>query len=954
MRLIRKIFNPNKGWKKIDKNNSKESHKNSLSKHFKKEKREPHFILSVFVTTLKMFFMLFVVLGFCAVGIFLGVGKAYLDAAPALDIDLIENQSQTSHIYDKDGNLITEYFGFENRVWVPLEEIPKQLQNAFIATEDIRFFAHNGVDYKRLFGAFISNLKNESTQGGSTITQQLIKNTILTPERTYKRKIQEMYLALQLEKEYDKEQILEAYLNTIHLGESNYGVYAAANDYFGKELKDLSLRECAMLAGINSNPYLYNPRKNFYQWDKPEVIYKRTNLALQLMYSNNFISKEEYEEARIDEAILTPDQLLIKEKSTSRDLYPMPYFIEYVIYDVRDKLMITNGWEGEEGRRKADQLIYAGGLDIYTTVDPAIQYTVEEAIYNYNNYPRFSNSNDNSYRDPVSNKEIKQPQAAAVVIDNSTGELRAIVGGREQPTQKRQLNRAGFHPRSLLPMGSSIKPLAVYGPFIEAGYPGGIVFENIPVDIPGWPVDSEGKKYPENFEGGGYTGPVGVREAITRSLNVVAARIVTERIGIDYSRAKLIDLGFFPDEIKNYSPSALALGSYGSSIIEATAAYAAIANKGIYQQPISFTKVLDKDGKEILNNSSQTKRIVFKESTAYILTDWLENVVQRGTAGKARISGMNVAGKTGTNSNYRGVFFAGFTPYYSATVWIGHDKYGPTFRYNTTAGNYAAPLWKSFMEPIHKDLENKPFYDSPPDDIVKVTVCGVSGKLPNGDLCANDVGGHPLITEWFPKDAVPTKTCDWHRPITVCKYSGMSPTPYCPPEHYEQKSILILPEDSPYHLLTDEQLVKYNMQGAFNSLQLIHQLDYNNPDHRKHFCPIHTAEWKAAETQRPHLTNEANTLINQVKADMQKQQYRNELTPNDLAELDDAIARLEASLNQGLLPASTEEGSVSLPIKTFDPSYVRSCITDLQNKYKSIFDPIKRKVDKRFPFSLFW
>ncbi len=239
---------------------------------FQPRTKEPNFFLTVIVTTMKMFLVLFIIVGVSGAGAVLGIAKAYVETTPTLDVGKIEDQAQTSFIYDGEGNLITDFSSTENRVWATIDEIPQQLQDAFIAVEDVRFRSHQGVDIKRLFGAFVNNLKNETVQGGSTITQQLIKNTMLSPEQTYKRKIQEAYLSLELEKHYTKDQILEAYLNTIHLGESNYGVKAAAKDYFNKELDELTLMECATLAGTTKNPYLYNPRKNLYDSKRNEEI----------------------------------------------------------------------------------------------------------------------------------------------------------------------------------------------------------------------------------------------------------------------------------------------------------------------------------------------------------------------------------------------------------------------------------------------------------------------------------------------------------------------------------------------------------------------------------------------------------------------------------------------------------------------------------------------------------
>lgn len=901
----------------------------------KQPKKQSSFPLAVLVTTLKMFLILIVLIFFAGFGAALGVGKAYLDSTPELDISRIENQSQTSFIYDKDGKLITEYFGFENRVWAPLNEIPDALKDAVISTEDVRFYKHHGLDYKRLAGAFINNLKNESIQGGSTITQQLIKLSMLTPERTYKRKIQEAYLALQLEKKYSKDQILEAYLNIIPLGQSNYGVKAAAKDYFGKELKDLTLRECAVLAGLTQNPSKYDPRRNLTPVEKggrakPEWTYKRANTVLKRMYQNGRISEEEYNKAKFDEnnTSLDNSQLAIKEKSENRGMYSMPYFIEYAIYDVRDKLMIQNGWKGDEGRKKAEKMIYAGGLKIYTTVDAEMQKKVEDAVYNYENLPKFANAKDN-----VSSQGVPQPQIAAVVIDQHTGELRAIVGGKQPPVGRRELNRAFM---SKLPLGSSIKPLAVYGPFIEAGYPGGIIFENIPIKIDGW---NSKRGYPDNYEGGGYTGPTDVRTGIRKSLNIVAGKIVAEpnRLGPQYSANKLVEMGIDSNDIPGYpddpSPAALALGTHGNNMVEVVAAYASIANNGVYQEPISFTRVLDKDNNEILNTSSQIKRVVFKESTAFILTDWMEDAVQHGTGTRARFKfPMHIAGKTGTNDSYRGVYFAGFTPYYTASVWIGHDDFRPSFRKGSSGSVYAAPLWRAIMEPIHEGLESKPFYDSVPDDVVKVTVCGISGMLPNGDLCKDH-----LVTEYFPKDAVPKEVCNWHKNLTVCSVSGKLPTPYCPEENIVSKPVIVLPKDSPYRQLSDEQLQKY-IPGAFRDMINSDMLSYENEQDAQYFCPIHNKAWKDNENKNNSLIKQAQELIEKVKSEMKEK--GDKISPQDKSRLQEMINQLEQNIKNAISPSS-ENGNQGDNPPPFDTNIIQNYINNLKNLSQSIFSKIE-------------
>ncbi|HHY82343.1 MAG TPA: PBP1A family penicillin-binding protein [Clostridiales bacterium] len=916
----------------VDKENGNgkgNSVKERFSNSFTARKKEPNFLLSVFVTSIRLFVIALLVIGFACFGALLGVAKAYVDGTPALDIQRIEDQNLTSFIYDKNGELITEYKGLEHRIWAPLEEIPKMIQDALIATEDVRFYAHNGLDYKRLAGAFINNLRSESVQGGSTITQQLIKNTMLSPEQTYKRKIQEAYLAIQLEQEYEKEEILEAYLNTIYLGSGNYGVKAAALNYFGKDLKDLNLRECATLIGITKNPYKYDPRLNFYKRKTPEVTYARTNLVLRLMYENGFITKEQYEEARFNDkfpASTKNEGFVVLEESSHQKLYDYPYFVEYAIEDLIGELMELYGWEGSDGRKKAINLIQTGGLHIYTTLDPEIQKIVEDTIYNYDKYPKTKNSKDSVLRQKQGDRvlDIPQPQAAAVVLDHQTGELRAIVGGRLEPQERFWQNRAN------LPWapGSSIKPLAVYAPFIEAGYPGGIIVDDIPVPIKGWD-DGGGKGYPSNYSTSKFYGPITTKVAIQHSYNMSAARTLLERVGVEYSMNKLKELGITePNYVEKGLPSDLALGSDPVNMIEMTAAYGALANKGVYKEPISILKVIDKDGKVLLDNKSQLTLTVFKESTTYILTEYLKNAVANGTGDRALFKNMSIAGKTGTNSDFHGVFFAGYTPYYTATVVIAHDRHSVSLEKDATGGKFAAPLWKAFMEKIHEGLENKPFYDEVPSGVKSVKICAISGKLPTKEC-------DKTTTELFPSDAVPKEECDMHQKITVCAFSGKLPTPYCPEESKVDKSVVVLPKDSIYQQLKDDQLEKV-LPGAFRSLDDLEDYDYNDPKYKEAFCPLHNEQWHKGEQQRQELTQAANQLIALVTDNMTR--YASYLTQQEANTLNKAVDKLKKALEAEVLQPPKEDDPYYTELPVFQPDKVMAEINNLQQTYNSIFD----------------
>jgi penicillin-binding protein 1A len=912
----------------------------NVGKHFKKRTKMPHFGLSIFVTTLKMFLIFVLILAFAGFGTIIGIATGYMDSTPELDIRQIEEQAEASFIYDRHGNLITTYHGLENRIWASIDEIPPVLENAFIAIEDVRFHSHNGIDLKRIAGSFVNNLLNESLQGGSTITQQLIKNTLLTPERTYKRKIQEAYLAIQLEQKYTKDQILEAYLNTIYLGNGNHGVKTAAYDYFRKDLNDLTLREAAVLAGVARSPTRFNPRRNMHDpTRKPEILFNRANLVLNAMLENGFISQQEFESARFGEdekAGVFADGFQVAKEPANQQLYDMPHFIEYVIKDVANHLMKQNGWEGEDGMRQAMSLIHEGGLHIYTTVDTEAQLKAEEVVYAFDdNFPEMASDNHNVLPDAQGN-EIIQPQAAVVIIDHASGEIRALVGGRTPPRGRFWLNRAN----ASWPVGSAIKPLSVYAPFIEAGYPGGIILENVPGDIVGWDIGGGEWDYPRNFGGGNYTGPVTARVALARSFNTTAARAVF-RVTPKISAQALEELGITSEfYIEQKNPSDLALGSNGINMIEFTAAYAAIANRGVYQKPISFTKVLDRNGNEILNSSDfQVRREVFRETTAFILTEWLKDAASpSGTGRQAMFGNMPVAGKTGTNEEHKGVVFAGFTPYYAASVWIGHDRLQSLSK-NATAGSFAAPLWRTVMEPIHADHDPKPFFAEVPEGLVQMQVCGISGMLPNGTLC----DAH-LVTEWFPRDAIPREICTLHQLTVVCKYSGKLLTPYCPPEHAVQKPVIVLPEGSPLAQLSPEDLAKHlpgAIRGGIEGITDLTTLDYYNPAHRHLFCPLHTQEWANAEASRSALTQQAWALIYEINSNINNQMYAFSLSIEDRSRLNEQISALQSSLQQGAVEAPPEAGPFLTQIPIFDAALVQSEINTLWELNRSIFDRIR-------------
>ena len=845
---------------------------------FKPRMRRPNFLVSVAVNTVRALALIALVLCLSAVGAVVGIARAYVDTAPSLDLTLIDDQAQTSFIYDSEGNLITDYKGTEDRVMVSINQMPMNLRNAFVAVEDARFYTHNGIDVKRIIGAFVKNFVSGTQQGGSTITQQLIKNTILSSEQSYKRKIQEAYLAMQLETQYTKEQILESYLNTIYLGENYYGVYTAARGYFGKELYELSLRECAMLAGLCTNPYYYNPRRNYYTrtsetTDYAAITDNRTDYALRMMYENQFITYEEYV------AALDPSTATVLETAPDAGTtYDYIYYVEYAVTDVVQALLKVNNLENTSyNRNLMENELRTGGYHVYLCIDTEIQEIVEDTLYNYDNYPSLRDPSDKVYRARNTDgtyDEIVQPQAAAVVLDYRTGELKAIVGGRTQPTRRKTLNRASD---MNMPVGSSIKPISVYAPAIELSKLGGsAVVYNMPLPITGYLDSNNNPTWPKNYGGSSYRGPETLRTALAKSDNTAAAYALMNYVGVENSANILRALGV-SDEHINETPFGLALGSSGISPIEMAVAFGVLGNGGVYQSPITFLGIADSDGNVIYDaHANQTSYQVFSPSTAYLTIDMLKEAVSSGTGTKAKISGQTVAGKTGTNSDQKGVFFAGMTGWYCGTVWIGHDNY-KSLSSKTTGGNSAAALWQKFMSRIHtqKNLSNRDILSGSASDygLVRVTTCGVSGQLAT-DACRKDANGYKVYTDYWPADGVPTTYCQMHHEVTLCTVSGELATEYCP--SVGTASVITLPVGHPLYQFigTEYESVLTEYLGSFASLRLSSDSNYNNALLSTLTCTVHTAataSGTAAVTDpvvRDQLLPDAQTLLTAAQAQL--------------------------------------------------------------------------------------
>lgn len=873
---------------------------------FKARTKKPNFVLSVAATTIRLSFIIALCVGLALLGAVIGIAKAFVDTAPTLDLAALDAQDKTSFIYDSEGNLITDYKGTEDRIMVSIDEIPEMLQNAFIAVEDARFYEHNGVDVKRIVGALVANFTSGSTQGGSTITQQLIKQTVLSSEQSYKRKLQEAYLAMELETRYTKKQILESYLNTIFLGGSYYGVRVAAYGYFGKELDQLTLRECAMLAGLTRSPNYYNPRSNFYTRNTegsntPDITNNRTDYVLRQMRENGLITAQQYN-AALDRSTAS----VLEKSPASTDMYAYPHYVEYAISDVVDTFLDLNGLEDTSANRYAmENKLRTGGYSVYLCLDTEIQEIVEDTLANWSDYPRLRDPSDKVYQSRNADgtyTEIEQPQAAACVFDYRTGELKAIVGGRYKPTTRKTLNRASG---MTMPVGSSIKPLTVYAPAIDLGASPASIAYNMPVPISGW-KDSSGKdSWPKNYGGGGYKGPQSFRSALRNSYNTAAAQILMTYVGVSRSVEYLHLMGI-PDKNINADPFGLALGSSGITPVQMAVAFGTIANKGVYQQPLSFSRIVDSNGNVVVDmHQQQDRHQVFKPSTAYLVVDMLKEAVQSGTGTKAKISSQVVAGKTGTNSDSKGVFFAGMTGWYSASVWIGHDNY-KALSSKATGGNAAAPLWQSFMEKIHKakNLDSREIIDGTPSDynLVRVTTCGVSGQLAT-DACYNDVNGYKTITDYWSADSVPTAYCSMHKSVSICTESGLLATDYCPSYSVESRGIVLIPRGHPLYDYIDtygDTIRKY--LGEFATLK-------STNDIANHICQIHDAY---TATQQPsELESIVSDASNLVYTAYQLVGSSPNLTNDTRRQINTAISAVQTLLSLSPIDYTSLEGAVS-------------------------------------------
>ena len=573
---------------------------------------------------------------------------------------------------DADGNWqnLTNLSSTENRVWVDYADIPKDMEHAAVAIEDKRFYKHKGVDWYRTTGAFINmflSMKNDF--GGSTITQQLIKNLTKQDDITVQRKLLEIFQALEFEKSYDKEEIMEWYLNIVYFGEGCNGVYTAAETYFGKEPKDLTLAECASIVGITNNPSKYDP---FISRENNKT---RQETILKQMYEQGWINKEQYDEAVAQELVF------VRSESDERTQTIYSYYAEAVINDVLNDLVEQKG----VSRDTARTLLYSGGYQVYSCYDASIQQAIDDVYTNLDNMPQ---------RPSASGQQF---ESAIVIMDPYTGEIKGLSGGTGEKTINFGTNRAT---QSKRPPGS-LKPIATYGPAMELGLITQYTQVNDAPDIKltgtSW--------YPKNSGGGNY-GVITIREALQRSLNTVSAQILdklTPRASYEFLKDKL-GVTSLAESDCDYAPLALGQLTNGITVREMTQAYSAFVNDGVFTYGRTYSYVKDSSGEIVLENPARTI-VALKANTAWNMADMLCNAVNSGTGSEARLSGMPVGGKTGTTTNNCDRWFVGFTPYYVGAVWTGYDM--P--EYMNFSGNPAAQIWKLVMEPIHKDLATKSF-----------------------------------------------------------------------------------------------------------------------------------------------------------------------------------------------------------------------------------------------------
>ena len=738
------------------------------------------------------------VVGVAGGGLFI---KKIIDDTPHVSASDVKPKGFTTFVYADDGSTEIERFvsSGSNRVYKSIDEIPKDLQHAFVAIEDERFYKHNGIDLQGIARAAVVGIARGGnfTEGASTLTQQLIKNNVFpnfTKEKTFydkfQRKIQEQYLALQIEKKMDKSEIIESYLNTINLGQNCLGVQAASQRYFGKDVSDLTLSECAVIAGITQSPSTYDPITH------PDNNKVRRNKVLKNMLEQDYISQKQYDEALADDVYARIQTTNTASQADNTYSYFVDALAQQVIQDLKDQLGYTD--------TQAYNAVYSGGLSIYSTQNQTMQQICDEEANDDSNYPglkeygldyaltvtRADGSTENYGSNNIKNyvketygkdqgllyssedaaramvEEWKatiaregdtyderititpQPQSSITIMDQKTGQIKAMVGGRGEKASSLGLNRA--YQGSKRQPGSTFKILAAYAPALDS------CDKTLATTIDDEPYTLKSGQVLRNANKQ-YGGTTTLREGIKRSINVVAVKLsdeITQELGYEYCQKfgistlvknKTINGKVFDDS----TSQTLALGGITEGVYnyEMCAAYATIANGGEYNKPTLYSKVVDHDGNVLLDGTGESHTVI-KDSTAYLLTNAMEDVVNSGTGTACQLPNMPVAGKTGTTTSNKDLWFCGFTPYYTCAVWGGYDDnkecdYDTSFRFR---------LWKGIMSRIHENLEEKDF--KVPSSVERKSICTITGKLAGS--------GCPSITEYFAKDTLPAETCSGH------------------------------------------------------------------------------------------------------------------------------------------------------------------------------------------------
>lgn len=690
--------------------------------------------------TFKVLIALILLVACIASGLLIGVFAGVVFTTKSLTDTDLKISAFTSFIYDNKENVIAEMKGSENknRIWIPIAEVPKNLKEAFISIEDERFYSHIGIDIKRSLSAALSYVvPGMKSHGGSTITQQVVKNVTGDDTRSVPRKIREQWRALQLERSYNKDEILEVYLNVIFMGYDVYGIKTAARAYFNKDVSELDLAECALLAGITNNPMKYNP---LVTTGRTQAI-NRQILILKKMYQLGKISAEDLDKA-LKEQIVFNDGYKVQTTFTSKNTY----FVDQVITDVRSDL-IEKGYTKEQ----ANNLIYNNGIKIYTTQDPDIQKIIDEEYNDIENFP--------------ANKTIKdvemQAQSAITILDQKNGQVKGVYGGYGTKTINLSFNRATMMKRQ---PGSSFKPLVAYGPMMDNHIiTPATVFDDAPIRMD---IQNPDKLWPNNYSND-YQGLLSARLALDKSTNVVAVKVFNQNMELGLSYIK--KLGIDRSNEKNLS---IAIGGLNNGVnpLLMAAAYAPFANAGIYNEPTFYTKVEDINGNLIISKTPESHLVYNDDRTPSIMTYMLRDVVENGTAhSNINIKNKNgqyipTAGKTGTSTNDVDVWFVGYTSYYTCATWYGYDnaRYIPGAEYFS-----AQKIWNKVMNKIHENLEPVEFTKA--SNLVEKEVCIYSGKIPT-DLCRNDPRGNAVRIELFMAGTEPKDNdyCTLHVIKNVC------------------------------------------------------------------------------------------------------------------------------------------------------------------------------------------